>query len=295
MNLTQAQAFVGLRASATPTGTNVSNDVQIGVGNTVIPLTGAEVAYSVGCLMVGSSADFVIDLVDNDTTGTTSWTAGAAQVETATAAGTVTVAGNAAVVVTSTGMAGSPLTLNVAVALNDTAAQWAAKVRTALAANSVIASRFDVSGSSASIVLTRKPSKAYTLGTTSIPLHVADDATLNISLDNGTCTGIATAATSANTTAGVATAGCLLYDGEGKDFEGITLPAIGGLLGFLIQNSTASESGFEISGAEYNAETVVAGQFILTAGTGSATISPDTLTLSPTTSAFVAITVIGQE
>jgi hypothetical protein len=227
MNLTQAQAFFGLRASATPTGTNVTNDVQIGVGNTVIPITGATVAYSMrGFITSETATDFVFDLTDGDTTGTTAFVAGVQQVETATAAGTITLAGDAVVVVTSTGMAGSPLTLNVAVALNDTAAQWAAKVRTALAANATIAARFDVSGTSTAIILTRKPSSTLSDGITSVPIRVADDANLNINLNNGTCTGITPATTSTNTTAGVATSGVFIVDGDGKDFEGVTIPAI---------------------------------------------------------------------
>jgi hypothetical protein len=123
-------------------------------------------------------------------------------------------------------MAGSPLSLNVAVALNDTAAQWAAKVRTALAANATIAQRFDVSGTLTAIILTRKPSSTLSDGITSVPIRVADDASLNISLNNGTCTGITPAATSDNTTAGVATSGVFIVDGDGKDFEGVTIPAI---------------------------------------------------------------------
>jgi hypothetical protein len=74
---------------------------------------------------------------------------------------------------------------------NDLAADWAAKVRTALTADSAVAALFTVGGSGASIVLTRKT-------------PAANDTSLNISLDNGTCTGITTAGTSANTTAGVA-------------------------------------------------------------------------------------------
>lgn len=117
-------------------------------------------------------------------------TSGVFQVETATAAGTVSGSGNAAVVVTAAGMTGSPITLSVAVTSGDTAAVWAGKVRTALAANATIAAFFTVSGATTAIILTRTQS-------------AANDATLNISLDNDTSTGITTAATSANTTAGV--------------------------------------------------------------------------------------------
>lgn len=124
---------------------------------------------------------------------TTAGVAPVAQVETATAAGSITGSGNLTVIVTAAGMTGSPKTINVAVLNGDTAAQWADKVRTALAADSAVAALFTVGGSTTAITLTRTS-----------PAGVADDATLNISLDNGTCTGITTAATSANTTAGVA-------------------------------------------------------------------------------------------
>ena len=124
---------------------------------------------------------------------TTAGVAPVAQVETATAAGSITGSGNATVIVTAAGMTGSPKTISVAVLNGDTAAQWADKVRIALAADSAVAALFTVSGSTTAIVLTRTS-----------PAGVSNDGTLNISLDNGTCTGITTAATSANTTAGVA-------------------------------------------------------------------------------------------
>lgn len=122
---------------------------------------------------------------------TTAGVAGVKQQETATAAGTITLAGTVAVVVTAAGMNGSPKTLQVPALLNDTAAQWAQKVRDALASDPDIGGFFDVSGTTTAIVLTRK-------------IDAANDATLNVSLDNGTTTGVTTAATSANTTAGVA-------------------------------------------------------------------------------------------
>lgn len=113
------------------------------------------------------------------------------QVETATAAGTITLSGNATVIVTAAGMTGTPKTISVAVLENDTAEQWAAKVRAALTADAALGALYTVSGATDKIILTRKTS-------------AANDTSLNISLDNGTCTGITTAASSANTTAGVA-------------------------------------------------------------------------------------------
>jgi hypothetical protein len=112
------------------------------------------------------------------------------QVETATVVGTVTGAGNAAVVVTANGMTGSPKTINVTVEIGDNAAAVAGKIRTALAADSAVAALFGVSGTGATVVLTKLAG-------------AANDATLNISVDNGTCTGLTTAATSANTTWGI--------------------------------------------------------------------------------------------
>ncbi len=114
-----------------------------------------------------------------------------AQVETATAAGTITGAGHATVIVTGALVAGSPLTVSVAVANADTAAVWAGKVRAALAALPAITTNYVVGGAGALITLTAKAA-------------AANDATLNIDLDNGDSTGITTAHSSANTTPGVA-------------------------------------------------------------------------------------------
>ena len=258
MQISSAQAYYGLVASAEPTSTNVSGSVTIGKPQTSVRLAGANVAYSVRCILAASDDVFTIDLSNGSTSGSDTWTAGTAQVETATAAGTITLAGNASVVVTAAGMTGSPKTISVPVLLNDTAAQWAEKARTALAADAVIAALFTVGGTSASIVLTRKPTSTFTVGAETVNIYPANDSTLNISLDNGTCTGITTAATSANTTAGVATSGAKIYDGDGKDFEGVTLSAIStqGVKSILIQTSAsaqnkvlASSGNSEIGGA----------------------------------------------
>jgi len=112
------------------------------------------------------------------------------QVETATVAGTVTGDGNATVIVTAANMDGSPVTVSVAVLNGDTASAVGGKIRTALAADATVGDFFTVSGSTTSVVLTVKSARA-------------NDATLNISIANGTCTGLTAAPTSANTTAGV--------------------------------------------------------------------------------------------
>lgn len=117
---------------------------------------------------------------------------GVAQVETATAAGTVSGDGNASVVVTAAGMTGSPKTYAVPVTNGMVPATWAAEVRKALAADLALTVLYSVGGSGTAITLTRVGTPA------------ANDATLNINISTGTATGITTAASSANTTAGVA-------------------------------------------------------------------------------------------
>lgn len=118
---------------------------------------------------------------------------GKSQVETATVLGAVTGSGNATVVTTCTGMTGSPITTSVAVLNGDTADTVAGKIRTALLAVANITALFDINGSGAQVRLVKK-------------VAAANIANLNVSIDNGTCSGLTTAASSADTVAGVAPA-----------------------------------------------------------------------------------------
>jgi hypothetical protein len=112
------------------------------------------------------------------------------QVETAGVIGTITLTGNATVIVTARDLGSvSPLTLSVGVTNGDTASVVGGLIRSALAFNQYIAAKFLVSGAGANVVLTRHEA-------------VANDTTLNISIANGTCTGLTAAPTSTNTTAG---------------------------------------------------------------------------------------------
>ena len=110
----------------------------------------------------------------------------------ATAAGTIVGAGNAKVVVTDAKLTGSPITVSVAVASADTPASWAAKVVTALQANTTISAGYSAGVNGASIILTSLTSDIT-------------DTTLNLSLANDTCTGIIEAPTSVATLSGVVT------------------------------------------------------------------------------------------
>jgi hypothetical protein len=220
MDLTQSILSYGLRSIAAPTSTNVYNDVEIGVAQTQERFADADIIYSLRAVMVGTASTLSISQETGVCTATT-FVPGTAQVETATAAGTITASGTASVTITATGLAGSPLTISVGVTLGDTASVWAGKVRETLQVHPLINQLFTTDGTGTAIRLTRL---ASTVGGLSI--RSANDATLNIALANGTCTGITAAATSSNTTAGVATSGVTLFDGDGKDFEGNALSSM---------------------------------------------------------------------
>jgi hypothetical protein len=230
MPVSSAQAIIGLNAAGTPSSTNVTGTVQIGPSQSQFAFPTADVAYSVRAIIAPAS-DFVLNVPDGTTDESDAWVAGVAQVETATAVGTIGSGnGNAEIIVTCDSMDNSPKTILVDVTSGDTAAVWAGKVRTALAADVDVASVFSVGGASTAIVLTVKE-----IGGLSIPIYQDNDSTINIAIDNGTCTGITPAATSANTTQGVATSGCVIYDGDGKDFEGIAIPTITNLKGMILE------------------------------------------------------------
>ena len=108
------------------------------------------------------------------------------QTETATVIGTIVNSGNATVIVTCTGMTASPITTSVAVVSGDTASIVAGKIRTALGLVANITSFLTVGGTGATVTLTRVSPGASI-------------ANFNISVDNGTCTGLTAAATSAET------------------------------------------------------------------------------------------------
>lgn len=137
---------------------------------------------------VGQKIDMSQDLVYFRDTGTK-------QVETATVAGTIGVAGagDATVIITAAGMTNSPKTISVAVANEDTAALVAGKIRDALTADANVGHTstgfFVVSGETDKVILTAK-------------VATNNDTTMNISVNNGDCTGLTAALTSANTTAG---------------------------------------------------------------------------------------------
>jgi len=183
----------GITNPAVPRGLRIKGNVSGVTGNVVITGTnyaGEEISETIalnGANAVDGAKAFKtvaqIDLPAQSHTPT-------AQVETATVVGTVTTTGNATVIVTCAGMTGTPKTISVAVGEGDTAAAVAGKIRDALSADAAVSALFAVSGTGAAVVLTKL-------------VPAANIANLNISIDNGTCAGLTTAASSADTTAGV--------------------------------------------------------------------------------------------
>jgi len=277
MAIFNARAYTGLQANAEPTSEGTTGTLTIGQGSTVTTLTAAT-----GAIVMGIELDSTYSVAINTETLVPTLTgAGVNQVETATAAGTITASGNATVVVTGDDITGSPLTVSVAVLNTDTAATWAGKVRTALNATTAITSLYTVGGSTTAITLTRI-------------LDRYNDSTLNISLANGTCTGITTAASSANTTAGVNPAKCYRISGTtyvGDNFEGADLPNLNDMLGFQVRH-TAGTGTFTVTNPDFS-DILGAGEVLQksasTSGSLGSIIPGNTLTFSGTANYCKAI------
>ena len=270
MNISSVRAYHGLQATAEPTSEGTSGSVTIGQGQTV-----AALSYVTDGIVLGIELDSTYEVeIDLATLTATPTGTGVNQVETATAAGTITAAGNATAIVTGDDITGSPLTISVAVANTDTAATWAGKVRTALSATAAITAQYTVGGATTAIALTRID-KRY------------NDATLNISLANGTCTGITTAATSTSTTAGVNPAKCWRIPGLGYDsdnFEGAQLASVGGYYGYHIRH-TAGSGEIEITKSDsLLTDTIGANEFSLKGTSG------DVGMFSLSSSSFITLT-----
>jgi hypothetical protein len=125
------------------------------------------------------------------------------------------------------------LLIPVALLLADnTASLVATKVRAALNATTAITDHYTVGGTGATYSLTTKAVN-----------HAANDTTLNLAHANGTCAGITTAATSANTTAGVGTTRAYKFNGtawNATDNEGIALPSMAKVHSMLIRSSNTA-------------------------------------------------------
>ena len=248
--ISNARAYYGLLATGTPTKTQVDGSTQIGVGSTVLTLTGVTKAYCVSATLATSADTLTIDTA----TGiATIGTAPVSQVETATivAASGATSSGNLAVTVTAAGVTGSPLAIPVALVtgVDTTASLIAAKVRTALGANTALGVLYTVGGSGANITLTRK-------------VAANNDATLKIAVAAGL--GVSAITESTNTTAGVGGVVLTNNTGDGKDFEGVSLGTMPNITAVLVKAITGSFSLNFDSGIWFIDNIETGGQFLWT-------------------------------
>lgn len=287
-----ARAIYGLSATATPTSTNASGSIQVGVNQTQVRLADANVAYSLRAVFSGAADELVLDHTTGSTAGSTSFVAGTAQVETATviAASGITGSGNATVTVTAAGMTGSPKAISVALTTTEhtTATLIATAIAAALNADTAYSALFTATSSGADIITTRK-----SLWSGTPNLYPANDSTLNVAIANGTCTGITTAATSTNTTAGVASTGVKIYDGDGKDVEGETLATLTDVNAILVENT--GDSGVTFSQGT-NSMPIVTGccLFMFASTVTDADIGSSDSTTAADAQTEIKITIIGK-
>jgi hypothetical protein len=299
MTITNSRANFGINCRATPSKSGSSGTIQVGASNETVSLTNTK-KVSFDAIIVGSASDLIIDISDLDNTGSTAWAAGTLQVETATviAASGVTGNGNATVTITSAHVVGSPLAVSVAVTTaSTTAALLTTALRAGLTANAAVSLYYTVSGTGADIVLTRKATTTYTLNGTSVPIRPATDATLNIAIANGTCTGITTAGTSTGTTAGVATSGAYVPDLDGNDFEGEATGGLTSVDAVYIKNASTSAANALLTQSTVLADyPLTPGDILQVAGTTGLLPTSD-ITVEPSAtgdeSCFVTITLAG--
>lgn len=296
MTLTNARATFGLNAKATTTKSGSSGTLQIGGSNQSVSLTSATKIISFDAVVVGVSSNLTVDISDLDNTGSTAWTAGTAQVETAPVTVTTVTTGTMAITLTSGVVTGSPLAVNVPLvaATHTTAALVAQAAVDALNALPAVSAYYTATRSTASIVLTRKVTSTYTVNGTSITVKPADDATLK--LEWSALLGVSALVASTSTTAGVATAGTYCPDLDGTDFEGEATAGLSFLYSVAIENSTESPSSIKLT-----QNTVVVDYSMSPGGilqvANSNGISSDDITVETQAgadgSALVTITIIG--
>jgi len=243
------RATFGLQAVATLAGDNLSGSVQVGVAQTSERLTSATKTITFDAVIAGASSDLVIDISDLDSSGSTSWTSGVAQVDTATitAAAGCTSNGTMTLVVTAANIWGSPRNIDVALTTtaHTTAALIAQAAVDALNADALYSALFTATRSSAAILTTSKATTTYTVAGVSVPVYPANDATLNIAIPSGL--GVSAAASSANTTAGVATAGAYVVRLNGNDMEGVATGGMSAVSGVYIKNKSASSESVNLT------------------------------------------------
>jgi len=235
MAITSAQTYNGTSFIATPASTLTRGSLTVGVTATQELFTTADIGYAISARLTTASTTATLDVQTGVCTGSAAFVAGVAQVETATvvAATGATSNGNCIVTVTGSTLTGSPLAVTIPLTTaSNTATLVASALAAGLNANAAIAAKYSAASSGAIILLTVKADANGNF--------LANDGTLNIAIPGGL--GITAAATSTDTTAGVASSGVQVLDGDGKDFEGLTLPSMARIYALEINVTSGSAS-----------------------------------------------------
>jgi hypothetical protein len=235
MPISTAQTNTGSTFRGVPASTMTSGTLTLGLAATSQSFSDADIGYAITSRLTTSSTTATLDVQTGVLTGSAAFVAGVAQVETATvvAASGCTSAGNCTITFTSANVTGSPVSVVVPLTTaSNTQALVTAALVAGIAANAAIAAKFDVVRNGSTIVATAKVDSNGNF--------VADDGTLNIAIPSGL--GITAAPTSANTTAGVASSGVQVLDGDGKDFEGVTLASMARIYALEINVTSGSAS-----------------------------------------------------
>ena len=225
----------GTSFTASPASSLTTGRVTVGTSAAQQSFATADIGYAISARLTTSSTTATLDVQTGVCTGSAAFVAGVAQVETATvvAAAGATSSGNCIVTVTGSTLTGSPLAVTIPLTTSaNTATLVASALASGLNANAAIAAKYSVTSSGADIVLTVK---ADANGN-----YLANDGTLNIAIPSGL--GITAAPTSADTTAGVVSSGVQVLDGDGKDFEGVTLPSMARIYALEINVTSGSAS-----------------------------------------------------
>jgi hypothetical protein len=235
MIISSALTNNGTSFTASPASSLTTGRVTVGTSAAQQSFATADIGYAISARLTTSSTTATLDVQTGVCTGSAAFVAGVAQVETATviAAAGATSSGNCIVTVTGSTLTGSPLAVTIPLTTSaNTAILVASALAAGLNANTAIAAKYSVTSSGADIVLTVK---ADANGN-----YLANDGTLNIAIPSGL--GITAAATSTDTTAGVASSGVQVLDGDGKDFEGLTLPSMARIYALEINVTSGSAS-----------------------------------------------------
>ena len=225
----------GTSFTASPASSLTTGRVTVGTSAAQQSFATADIGYAISSRLTTSSTTATLDVQTGVCTGSAAFVAGVAQVETATviAAAGATSSGNCIVTVTGSTLTGSPLDVTIPLTTSaNTATLVASALASGLNANTAIAAKYSVASSGADIILTVK---ADANGN-----YLADDGTLNIAIPGGL--GITAASTSTGTTAGVVSSGVQVLDGDGKDFEGVTLPSMARIYALEINVTSGSAS-----------------------------------------------------